>query len=285
MALISYVRIITTSPGYPDQLTQLGQLESSLGSSSTANQLPQYCYLPAFYNKKTMNQDSSLIDSIQRPFLPALTVTDAAGMPRYCELCRCLKPSRTHHCSDCDKCVLKMDHHCPWVSNCVGHHNYKFFFLFVTYTGLYGLWGLCSALPLVVRALADGALDLDPQWIVLLVFAFIFGLTVCGFSVAHLTYILQNRTTIEQLSTRPEHIRVDLDPSGHTFEVIMADLHERLWDMGWLANWQSVMGHQPWAWFIPIHPVIGDGTLYPFNETSYHRIVEKAKAEHATHSI
>ena len=31
------------------------------------------------------------------------------------------------------RCVMKMDHHCPWINNCVGHKNHKSFTLFLTF--------------------------------------------------------------------------------------------------------------------------------------------------------
>jgi DHHC palmitoyltransferase len=33
---------------------------------------------------------------------------------RLCRRCRAFKPARAHHCSVCKRCIIKMDHHCPW---------------------------------------------------------------------------------------------------------------------------------------------------------------------------
>lgn len=42
------------------------------------------------------------------------------GTRRVCKWCDKYKPDRAHHCRQCRQCILKMDHHCPWIYNCVG---------------------------------------------------------------------------------------------------------------------------------------------------------------------
>ncbi len=54
----------------------------------------------------------------------------------FCKKCNKRRPIRTHHCKVCQRCILKMDHHCPWVANCVGYCNQKFFYQFLFYATL-----------------------------------------------------------------------------------------------------------------------------------------------------
>lgn len=50
-----------------------------------------------------------------------------------CKRCFKQKPERAHHCKVCKSCILKFDHHCPWINQCVGLRNERHFVLFMAW--------------------------------------------------------------------------------------------------------------------------------------------------------
>ncbi|KIX02695.1 uncharacterized protein Z518_08637 [Rhinocladiella mackenziei CBS 650.93] len=49
----------------------------------------------------------------------------------FCVQCMIRKPLRSKHCRRCNRCVAKIDHHCPWIHNCVGNNNLRHFYIYI----------------------------------------------------------------------------------------------------------------------------------------------------------
>lgn len=118
---------------------------------------------------------------------------------KVCQHCDLVQPPRAYHCDVCQKCVLRGDHHCFWMGNCIGLHNIKSFTLYLFYLSSFTGYLVLA----VTNCLTLSALDL-----VFLIFDWpnLIAATLLGFGLwlasicilaVHLKLVLSNHTTME----------------------------------------------------------------------------------------
>ena len=69
---------------------------------------------------------------------------------RFCYTCKIIRPLGVSHCKTCNICVEKFDHHCPWVGNCIGKNNYRYFFVFLILLNAFFITTLIASLCFIV---------------------------------------------------------------------------------------------------------------------------------------
>ncbi|CAO2611935.1 Palmitoyltransferase ZDHHC2 [Lemmus lemmus] len=180
--------------------------------------------------------------------LPIYTRT-MSGAIRYCDRCQLIKPDRCHHCSVCDKCILKMDHHCPWVNNCVGFSNYKFFLLFLAYSLLYCLFIAATDLQYFIRFWTNGLPDTQAKFHIMFLFfaAAMFSVSLSSLFGYHCWLVSKNKSTLEAF--RNPVFRHGTDKNGFS--------------LGFSKNMRQVFGDEKKYWLLPIFSSQGDGCSFP----------------------
>lgn len=180
--------------------------------------------------------------------LPVVERKKKDAQYRFCSTCNIFKPDRAHHCRVCDRCVLRMDHHCPWIANCVGFNNYKHFLLFLFYssaTSFFVCVAMFTRLLRAFRPITDTTTFVMSDLPVIVAFGFALFLffALFWFFLVHMDYVFNSLTTIEMREKRNSD-----DPLvKHRWEVS----HVKFDRGSTFQNFQHIFG-SAWMWLLPI---------------------------------
>lgn len=175
------------------------------------------------------------------------------GERRFCKWCLRYKPDRCHHCRICNLCVLKMDHHCPWVYNCIGFRNHKYFFLLLVYAVL--------DLTLVNVTMFDTVwwstrVDVSASMMLglwagqcLAAFLMVLITTFLGF---HIWLMMKAMSTVEFCEK----------------SLKKASYNSSMYSLGTYGNLCAVLGSQPLLWLLPVSFPEGDALTWSSSSSS-----------------
>ncbi|KAL0083332.1 DHHC palmitoyltransferase-domain-containing protein [Phycomyces blakesleeanus] len=251
MFLASYARIVSHTPGHPKPSAAPANSSSNHDSQQESD---TSAITPVSWGGETANVPESIL-----------------GGPKWCEICQVWKPDRTHHCRVCDRCVLKMDHHCPWVNGCVGLENYRYFIQFICYTSGMATWIFLTTLASFI--MYNSMSTFDGVALAIFIISGIVMFFIGIFTCSHLWLAMINRTTLENINfrqwtdTRKKEGGQDVKPPN-TFTTT----GRNIFFQSVSANWIEVMGDQWWLWFLPLasnHLSKQDGIHFGYNRDVY----------------
>ena len=171
-------------------------------------------------------------------------------MKKKCQHCKSVKPPRSHHCSTCGRCVLKMDHHCPWMNNCIGLRNQKAFLLFNFYTCITALWTTVRVIYAAIECADKPECDTFSTGVTILIVLILlntglFSLFTCVMFCDQVRMIQEDTSTIDRMQAR----RAAKENAGNTNpenkQEAADNLNKRRTRKGCSCRWHSLLCFLP----------------------------------------
>ncbi|XP_035791256.1 hornerin-like isoform X1 [Anopheles albimanus] len=168
--------------------------------------IPRASQDEAAYIEKQIEVPNSLNSPTYRP--PPRTkevfVKGQTVKLKYCFTCKIFRPPRASHCSLCDNCVDRFDHHCPWVGNCVGKRNYRFFYMFIVSLAFLAVFIFSCTTTHIVMLLKEDNQFIDvvkrtPSSVIIAVICFCSVWSVIGLAGFHTYLTTSDQTTNEDI--------------------------------------------------------------------------------------